>query len=230
MSIKRHDRSTTPYGASVNRTTGAWCIFRRDYVVMTAGPSAPPAEIAALFSVAPRIASRQRGRLRHPINPKPPGIRIFRQRREQQAPRTRPEIENAPRAGMAVQRRLDKRLRVGTRNEGRRRHLEIERPEPLVPQDERHRLMREPPRQQSRETGRIRLARKCDQIVMRHPKGMGDKQPRLERRIVEPSLAQRGGRLAERAHSCAASRAAWSSAVSASMKSSKSPCMTRSIL
>ena len=61
MSIKRHDRSTTPYGASVNWTTGAWCIFRRDYVVMTAGPSAPPAEIAALFSVAPRIASERHG-------------------------------------------------------------------------------------------------------------------------------------------------------------------------
>jgi hypothetical protein len=94
--------------------------------------------------------------------------------------------------------------------------------------------MHQPSHEKGFEMRRVNQLAAVDDIGTVHADRMGQQQAGLQCGTVDPGSSEpRGGAaqgLADGDHSSAARRAAWSSAVSASMNSSSSPIITRSIL
>ncbi len=205
------------------------------------GKLRPPADAEPLGVVAGRS-----GGARRDIDPDAARRRVLGQQRQQQAAGAGAEIEKAVRPvalRQPGQHGLDDRLAFGAGVERIRRQQEFEPPEFAPPDDPAQRLARQHPVQHRRDA---RLLRRSQQ-ALRIRKDFGRRQVERRReqrpgappRLVDPGLGQRESGMFERgadrdvpAHaSTAASLAARSAAVSASMiSSSASPDMTLSIL
>ena len=175
----------------------------------------------------------------------------FTQHCQQQGPRTGAEVQHLERRALVragCQRRFHQGFAIRARNERGGGDFEFKRPEANPPGQIGEGLMRDAPCQQGCEMrgliGRHRRARVAEQRFFRCAQYMREQAARFEPRCFNRRAAQPLARLtkkkANRAggvgagrvlHAAsAASRAAWSSAISASNTSSNSPSITRSIL
>ena len=147
-----------------------------------------------------RVTLRNRQCFGAPINPHPGCTRQFRQRRQQQRPRTSPAIEHALRGGPLGQRDFDQHLAIPARDQHGRGDIEMQPEKLLMPANIGDRFMRRAARDQPGKGGRNRIGHPPqEQIGPADPQRLSHQQFRIAARGIGArtqcawSEQQRGG-------------------------------------